>query len=380
MRSIGLDLGVRKISFCEVNAGKVISRATVHKLEDLMSLIGPNTPQARVVFEASREAWTIHDKLVDWGHEAVMVDSTRVKSLGIGHNRRKNDRIDAGVLADAAEHGRIPRAHVLSPERRELRKLLGVRRSLVEARANFATTIRGILRAEGIKMASCAVEYLPDKLRLVRMPDRTRALLEPLVKSMRAIEPEIVQVESQLYAQCEKEPLITVLASMPGIGLVVAAAFVSVIDNASRFRNAHQVEAYLGLVPSLADSGDRKRRLGAITKKGNSYLRALLIQSAWTVLRNRDPNDPFKRWADAIVARRGKRVAVVAVARRMVGILWAMWRDGTLYDPASLGHSQANGLENQACNTFERAAVMRKVARKLQPRRARTTTLELAQR
>jgi transposase len=382
MRNIGLDLSAKKISFCEVRDGQVVDRATVRKLEDLLDRLGPNTPKAQVVFEACREAWRIHAQLTAWGHEAVMVDTTRVKHLGIGQHGRKTDRIDAEVLAHAAEHGRIPRAHVLSPDRQRLRIHLGVRRSLVESRANLATTIRGILRAEGIRFAACPVERLLDKLEQSPMPEQVRGLLAPMLTVIKTLNLQIVATEAQLRGLCEREPVITVLATMPGVGLIVAAAFVSVIDQAQRFRHAHQVEAYLGLVPSQKDSGERKARLGAITKQGNSYLRALLIQAAWSVVRSRDTDDPLKRWSDAIVQRRGKRIAVVAVARRIVGILWAMWRDGTVYDPQSLGHEQAQGLKRQAQNTLVRAQAMRTAAMKLQAPKARRTsspsTLEVA--
>jgi transposase len=374
MRSIGLDLGAKKISFCEVRDGQVVQRATVRRLEDLLSHIGPNTPRARVVFEASRDAWRVHAKVTEWGHEAVMVDTTRAKTLGIGQHRRKTDRIDAEVLARAAEHGRIPRAHVLSPERQQLRKYLGVRRALVESRANIATTIRGILRTEGLKLASCSVERLADKLEQLSIPAHTRALLAPMLAVLQTLNPQVLAVEEQLWGLCEREPVVSLLATMPGVGLIVAAAFVSVVDNAERFRNAHQVEAYLGLVPSQNDSGERKARLGAITKQGNSYLRALLTQTAWSVLRSRDPNDPLKRWADGIVVRRGKRITVIAVARRVVGILWAMWRDGTVYDPKMLGQLQAQGLRQQGQSTLVRAQLMCKAAAKLRPSAARAST------
>ena len=94
------------------------------------------------------------------------------------------------------------------------------------------------------------------------------------------------------------------------------------------FKKAHQLESYLGLVPS-EDSSGGKRRLGGISKRGNPYMRALLVQSAWCILRLRDTSDPIKAWADSLAERRGKRVAVVAIARRLAGVLWAMWRDGT---------------------------------------------------
>jgi transposase len=381
MRSIGLDLSAKKVWFCEVRDGKVIDRCTARNIEDLDRRIGPNTPMARVVFEASREAWRVHAKLIEWHHEPVMVDTTRVKKLGIGQHGRKTDRIDAEVLAFAAEDGRIPRAHVLSSERQQLRKVLGVRNCLVGGRANLATTIRGILRVEGIKLASCPVERLLDKLQQLPMPAHVREMLTPLLTVLQILTPQIETTEAQLRNLCEREPVTALLATMPGVGLIVAASFVSVIDNASRFRHAHQVEAYLGLVPSQRDSGEQKARLGAITKQGNSYLRALLIQAAWAVIRSPDANDPMKRWADGITQRRGKRVAVVAVARRIVGILWAMWRDGTVYDPQSLGHVQAAGLTTQAQNTLLRATAMRKATAKLRPptpRRRAPSTLEVA--
>lgn len=119
----------------------------------------------------------------------------------------------------------------------------------------------------------------------------------------------------------------------PRVGLIVAAAFVSVIDEAARFRSAHQVEAYLGLVPGEDSSGGR-RKIGSITKQGNAYPRSMLLQAAWCVLRSRDVQDPLQLWGKAVAKRRGNRIGAVAVARRLTGVLWAMWRDGTVYDAA----------------------------------------------
>src|SRR5215468_10302672 len=146
---------------------------------------------------------------------------------------------------------------------------------------------------------------------------------------------------------CAREPVVQQLCTAPGVSLIVAAAFVSVIDQARRFNNAHQVESYLGLVPSEDTTGGRQR-LGRITKAGNPYLRALLVQAAWSVLRQRNADDPLKRWGEAIVARRGKPIAAVAIARRLAGVLWAMWRKGTVYDPALIGHAGSRGLDAQA--------------------------------
>ena len=344
MRIVALDLG-SKISYCEVKDAQVVERTTATSLSGLAQLLGPNTPPAKVAFEACREAWSVYDQLAEWGHEPLMLDTTRVRQLGIGQHKRKNDRIDAETMARALEIGRVPLAHVLSPHRRELRLQLGVRRALVGTRAEFISSIRGLARAHGKHLPTCTTEHFLEHLRETPLDEATRALAEPLAKMLEVLNPQIALVENKLEQLCAKEPVIKRLGTVPGVGLIVAAAFVSVIDEAKRFRRAHDVEAYLGLVPS--ENTSIHRRLGAITKQGNSYVRALLVQAAHSVFRLRAA-DPLKRWGEAIEQRRGKRIAVVAVARRLVGILWAMWRDGSVYNTTKLGMATATGLSTHA--------------------------------
>ena len=127
---------------------EVITRTTASSLFALEQLLEPTAPPARVAIEACREAWFVHAKLTEWGNEVLLVDTTRSRKMGIGQHR-KNDRIDAEVLAKAVETGGIPRAHLLSPHRQELRRQLGVRRALVETRAQYVTTMRGLAREHG---------------------------------------------------------------------------------------------------------------------------------------------------------------------------------------------------------------------------------------
>ena len=117
---------------------------------------------------------------------------------------------------------------------------------------------------------------------------------------------------------------------MPQIGPVTAVSFVATLDDAGRFRGAHQVEAYVGLVPREWSSGETQRR-GRITKAGNARIRWLLVEAAWRVATNkkRPETEALRNWADRIARRRGKRVAMVALARKLSGILYAMWRDGS---------------------------------------------------
>jgi transposase len=121
------------------------------------------------------------------------------------------------------------------------------------------------------------------------------------------------------------------LCTTPGVGPVTAAAFVSAIDDAGRFRSAHQVEAYLGLVPSELSSGERQHK-GSITKAGDARVRGLLVQAALCIMRVRTvTSGALRPWAERIKSRRGRKIAAVALARKLAGILFAMMRDGSRY-------------------------------------------------
>jgi transposase len=363
VRNVALDLGKKKTTYCEVVNGEAIRRLTVTEITSLETELGPKQPEAVVAIEACREAWYVHDLLQRWGNQVVMVDTTRSRQIGIGQHGRKTDRLDAEALARALERGGIPKAHVLSPARRELRRLLGVRRALVEARANFVTTVRGLAREQGASIPSCTTSNFVRRARSSKLPDDVQVRIEPLLSTVERMDCELVAVEGELVRWCDQEPLITQLATAPGVGAVVAAVFVSVIDEAGRFASAHHVESYLGLVPS-EDSTGGGRRLGSITKKGNSYLRAMLIQGAWGVLCKADRNDPLRIWGERVAERRGKRVAVVAIARRLVGVLWAMWRDGTVYDPTHLARQGVKGLRGSIRKLEQSKAELEQAKRK----------------
>jgi transposase len=198
------------------------------------------------------------------------------------------------------------------------------------------------------------------------MDEATRALVAPLVAVLATLETELARVEHTLAALAEKDPVLQLCATVPGVGLIVAATFVSVIDDAKRFKNAHAVGAYLGLVPSESTTGGpNKRRLGAITKQGNRMARAMLIQAAWTIFRSRDPNDPLKSWVEHLATKRHKRVAVVALARKLAGVLWAMWRDGTFYDPKGHTEQSEQGVRASIRQQVGRAQALQRAAKKL---------------
>jgi transposase len=150
------------------------------------------------------------------------------------------------------------------------------------------------------------------------------ALLEQLTMQIRAADKRLAEL-------AKDDETVERLCTVPSVGPVTAVTFVAVVDQIGRFQSASSVRAYLGLVPREMSSGEKRMR-GHITKTGNRRLRALLVEAAWGMVRHKRPETAaLREWTLRIAARRGKRIAAVALARKLAGILYAMWRDGTRF-------------------------------------------------
>jgi transposase len=165
------------------------------------------------------------------------------------------------------------------------------------------------------------------------LPGHLLSVVAPLLAVMGHLNQQLAYSDATIEHLAAQDPRVPRLRSVPSIGPVTAAAFLAAIDDVGRFHHAHQLEASLGLVPREYSSGETQRR-GPITKAGHSRPRWLLIQAALSILRRRPPAaEALWTWALRIAARRGKHVAVVALARRLAGILYALLRDDTVYAP-----------------------------------------------
>ena len=197
--------------------------------------------------------------------------------------------------------------------------------------------------------------------------------MAPLVATLKVGQEQLALVDDELVQIGKRDPVISLCATAPGVALIVSAVFVSVIDEARRFRNAHAVGAYLGLVPGENTTGGN-RRLGSITKAGNTHARAMLVQAAWQILRAGDKDDPLRCWAKHIVKVRGKKIGAIALARKLAGVLWAMWRNGTVYEAGFQARQSTKGLKVEAQDSAQRAQAMARVAKKFERRERKPTT------
>jgi transposase len=169
---------------------------------------------------------------------------------------------------------------------------------------------------------------LRARLARVDLPAPLAATVVPLV-ALLTLQQELAAADAGVAALAASDPALRHLDQVHAIGPVTAAAFVATLDDVTRFQGAHQVQAYLGLVPRERSSGERQHR-EALTKQGSRRVRWLLVEAAWRLRRSRHPaHAALQAWAARIEGRRGKRVAVVAVARRVAGILFALWRDSS---------------------------------------------------
>jgi len=285
------------------------------------------------VIEASTDSEWVARCLESLGHEVVVADPNFAPMYATRTRKVKTDRRDARALADACVLGAYRRAHRLSDPQRHVRGRLLVRDALVRTRTRYISLTRALLRQQGYRVPSGSAEAFVTRVRTLAVPGSLLSLIAPLLAVMRHLNRQLAYSDETIEHLAAHDERVQRLRTVPSVGPVTAAAFVATIDDVQRFPHAHQLEAYLGLVPRELSSGDSQRR-GSITKAGSARTRWLLIQAAVSILRRRPPEaDALRAWALRIAARRGKQIAVVALARRLAGILYALLRDGTVFNP-----------------------------------------------
>lgn len=334
MEHLAIDLGGKESQICARSSdGKIVEerRCRTTALAGYLA----SRPPSRVVMETCSEAFGVADAALKVGHEVRVVPATLVRSLGVGARRLKTDRRDAQVLSEVSCRIDLPSVHVPSRQARQRKTLCGMREALVGARTKILNTVRGWLRADGRRPRGGDVATFTTRVRALCGETAIPGYVDRQLRMIDVLTEQIAEADRELAATAKADSVARRLMTAPGVGPATAVRFVAALDEISRFTGAHAVESYLGLVPGEDSSAERRRRT-SITKAGPPALRWCLVQAAWAARRARR-KDPMHRWADEIEKRRGKRVAVLALARKLAGILFAIWRDGTVYEPRRSG-------------------------------------------
>jgi transposase len=337
---IGIDVHRNSSQICILSEdGEYVECRCSTARDSFRKHLGERAP-GRIVIEASTDSEWVAQILEALGHEVIVADPNFAPMYATRSRRVKTDRRDARALCDACRLGAYRPAHRAPRERRQQRAQLRVRETLVFTRSKYVSLIRAIVRREGYRVPSGAVEKFLDRLDELSLPDELRDEIVPLVTVMEVINEKIHEADQRVKGQVTQDPVATRLMTVPGIGPVTAATFVAVVDRVDRFPSARQLRAYLGVVPSESSSGEKQHR-GRITKTGDTRMRSLLVEAAWCVLRSKKAAaQPPREWAARIAKRRGKRIAAVALARKLAGVLFAMWRDETDFSDPRLTKSQ----------------------------------------
>jgi transposase len=292
---------------------------------------------ATIVMEACGSAHHWARRAQGHGHLPILVPPHVVRAYVL---RNKTDRADAKGLLEAFRNEDVRPVPVKSETQQALVALHRLRATGLATRTARLNTVRGLLREFGVVIPTGAHRVVPHLRMLLEdadspVPGLLRPALAQAADEIREIEARVKVLDRQLEHVAQASPLVTQLRTVPGIGVVTGTALVATVGDVTRFPSGRHFASYLGLTPR-EDSSALRRRLGAISKRGDTYLRMLLIHGARSVLshaklKTTAPPDRLRTWALQLERRRGSNKAAVAVANKVARTVWAVWRHGTDY-------------------------------------------------
>jgi transposase len=324
MEHCGIDLHSKSSEVAVLDAGgEQIEGARIPTTEAAFGRwFGARAPMVICLESGGQSAWA-ERVLRSFGHDVVVANSVRVRL--IAEATLKNDKVDALTLARLVRADRRLLCPIIhrSAETQRQRGILRVRRTFVETRTKCLNAARGILRSFGYRTPSKKAERLAEFLADATIPEELVAVVAPLVQLALELDEKIASLDEQIEAMGQTYSQVALLRTVPGVGPLIALAFVLCIENPHRFARGRDLAGYLGLRPKMRESAATSH-FGGITHQGDTEMRMLLVQAAHGMLRARADSD-LKQWAQGLVGRIGKKKAVVALARKLAVVMHAMW-------------------------------------------------------
>lgn len=297
---------------------------------------------ATVVMEACGTAHHWGRQFRDAGHEVVLLPAQYVRPY---RRRNKTDRADCEALLEAFRCDGLKPVALKSLEQQELQHMHRLREQWKQTRQKRMNFLRGVFREQGIPLPLGDAEALREaNTHVETLSSLTLHLLQPLLDELKWLEESMHTLEQQIVQATRHNGAVACLQTIPGIGLITSTALVAAIGKPEQFQSGRQLACWLGITPRESSSGNR-RHLGSITKKGNVYLRTLLVHGARSALvsakrlakAGKLPSR-LQQWAIQLEQRVGHNKATVALANKLARIVWACWKSGTPYQP---GHCPA---------------------------------------
>src|SRR4030081_1474023 len=327
---IGVDFHpeFQQIASVDTDTGEFQEKRLTHRedAETFYRGLAAAGQKVRVGMEASGHARWFERLVAELQFELWIGDAAEIRTKRV--RKQKTDRQDAQLILQLLIEDRFPRVWVPNWENRDLRQLLWHRHRMVQARTRIMNQLQAVALNEGLRCKKrlwrdAGREQLESFALAPWASRRRRDLLELLDR----LNPTIAELSQAIEQEVEKCPEAQRLRTHPGVGALTALAFVLIIGEADRFQCGKQVASYLGLVP-LEDSSGNRRRLGHITKQGSSMMRFLLVEAAQVTVRS------VPEWRSKylhLMMRRGRKIAKVAMARKLAVRLYWMMRQGWGY-------------------------------------------------
>lgn len=326
--TVGIDLGDRFSTYCMLNEdGELVERGRIKSEEAALRRHFEDSERYRIVIECGTHSPWISRLLKRFGHQVIVANARKIKS--VTGRKAKNDEKDAEELA----HLGYCDPFLLSPiqhrsvERQQDLNLIRARDTLVRARTMIVNSVRGLVKSAGARLPKCSTKSFSERTK-DSIPEELRELAIPLLQQIEQLGEQIGGLDRKIEQMAQRYPEIRILRTAPGVGPIVGAAYVLTLDRPEAIAKSRQVGPFLGLRPGQSQSGDSDPQL-RISKEGNGYLRKLLVQAGHYILGRFGPDSQLRRWGLKLASsggKRGKKRAVVAVARKLAVILHSMWR------------------------------------------------------
>lgn len=322
--TVGLDLAKNVFQVHGVNEhGKAVLRKQLRR--DQVAAFFANLPACLVGMEACASAHHWARKLQSFGHSVRLMAPQFVKPYV---KSNKNDAADAEAICEAVARPNMRFVPVKNVEQQSVLALHRARQGFVKARTAQANQIRGLMGEYGLIVPQGIghiAERVPDLIEdaSIDLPGSFRLLIDRLLEHLKVLQQQVEEIEAQIKAWHRASDASRRLEKVPGIGPLTATAMVATIGDAKNFDNGRQLAAWLGLVPRQHSSGGKSNLLG-MSKRGDSYLRTLLIHGARSVIYRATQRADADSWLFKLTNRRNKNVAAVALANKTARTIWAL--------------------------------------------------------
>ena len=339
IKIIGIDIGKNSFHVVALGmAGSVVLRRQFTRSRLIAFFEQRADERLNIAFEACSGAHWLAHQLVAMGHDIRLLTPESVRPFA---KAQKNDWNDALAIAEAAQRPDRHSVGIKSQEQLDIQALHRVRQRLVTARTAIVNQVRGLLRERGLVFGSGRHQFerfLQD--RLTSNEDKlnpvSRALFSTLAAEYEAIDERVNAIDAELTAFARSNPGCRAMLSVPGVGVIVATALFSAVANISDFRSGRDLAAFLGLVPRQRSTGGKTTLLG-ISKRGNTYVRTLMIHGMRSAFYNRTKRENgITRFMERLVERgTHTNKIVVASANKAARVIWAVLTRDPAFQPAA---------------------------------------------